>query len=129
MLALLGCVAWYVTGRDWRAGAVLLTYAAGWLPWFYYAIAQNRTMYLFYMIPPGAVHGAGRHAHGRTPARQGRRAAAAEGRRGGGRGGAFALIVLINFWWLHPVLSAETLTRAEWWDRMLMTSWVTPAPK
>ncbi|MFI6712127.1 dolichyl-phosphate-mannose--protein mannosyltransferase [Nonomuraea sp. NPDC050478] len=128
VLALLGCVAWYVTGRDWRAGAVLLTYAAGWLPWFYYAIAQNRTMYLFYMIPlvPFMVLAVTLMAGlllGRADAPPPRRAA------GAAVVGAFALIVLINFWWLHPVLSAETLTRAEWWDRMLMTSWVTPAPK
>uniref|UniRef100_UPI000DE1CECC dolichyl-phosphate-mannose--protein mannosyltransferase n=1 Tax=Nonomuraea lactucae TaxID=2249762 RepID=UPI000DE1CECC len=50
-LAMLGLVAWYVATRDWRAGAVLLAYAAGWLPWFYYAVADHRTMYLFYMIP------------------------------------------------------------------------------
>ncbi len=128
VLALLGLVVRYVASRDWRAGAVLLTYGAGWLPWVYYATAQNRTMYLFYMIPlvPFMVLaltlGAGL-ALGRADAAPARRAA------GAAVVGAFALIVLINFWWLYPVLSAETIPYQEWWARMLMDSWVAPAPK
>jgi dolichyl-phosphate-mannose--protein O-mannosyl transferase len=128
VLALLGLVVWYVARRDWRAGAVLLTYAAGWLPWIYYATAQNRTMYLFYMIPlvPFMVLAltlvAGL-ALGKADAAPARRAA------GAAAVGAFALIVLINFWWLYPVLSAETIPYQEWWARMLMDSWVAPAPK
>ena len=50
LAALIAMVAWYVATRDSRAGALLLGYAAGWLPWFYYALADNRTMYLFYAI-------------------------------------------------------------------------------
>ncbi len=127
-LALLGLIAWYVASRDWRAGAVLLTYAAGWLPWFYYALAQNRTMYLFYMIPLVpfmvlAVTLVAGLALGKADAAPARRAA------GAAAVGAFALIVLINFGWLHPVLSAETITQAEWWSRMLAESWVKQAPK
>ncbi|MFC6896003.1 hypothetical protein ACFQGX_11170 [Nonomuraea dietziae] len=38
--------------------------------------------------------------------------------------GASALVVLINFGWLYPVLSAETITYSQWWARMLMRSWV-----
>ncbi|GGO67297.1 dolichyl-phosphate-mannose--protein mannosyltransferase [Nonomuraea cavernae] len=127
-LALLGLVAWYVATRDWRAGAVLLVAAAGWLPWFYYAVADHRTMYLFYMIPVvpfmvlALVLVAGL-AIGRRDAPPGRRAL------GAATVGALALIVLINFGWLYPVLVAETLTQAEWWARMLMRSWVVPAPK
>ncbi|MFC4063282.1 phospholipid carrier-dependent glycosyltransferase, partial [Planomonospora corallina] len=46
LAALIAAVAWYVATRDWRAGAVLTAYAAGWLPWFYYAVADDRTMFL-----------------------------------------------------------------------------------
>jgi dolichyl-phosphate-mannose--protein O-mannosyl transferase len=127
-LALIAIVAWYVATRDWRAGATLLAFAAGWLPWFYYAIADNRTMYLFYMIPVVpfmvlAVVLALGLILGRQDAPPARRAA------GAAAVGAFALIVLINFWWLYPVLAAETITQAQWWARMLMRSWVTAAPK
>ncbi|MEV0195120.1 phospholipid carrier-dependent glycosyltransferase [Nonomuraea sp. NPDC050691] len=127
-LALLGCVVWYSSARDWRAGSVLLAVAVGWLPWFYYAVADNRTMYLFYMIPvvPFMVLGvtlvAGL-ALGRQDARPGRRAA------GAAAVGALALIVLINFWWLYPVLTGELITQAQWWARMLTRSWVEAAPK
>ncbi|NUP64749.1 MAG: phospholipid carrier-dependent glycosyltransferase [Nonomuraea sp.] len=128
VLALLGTVVLYVRRRDWRAGAVLLAYAVGWLPWFYYAIADHRTMYLFYMIPVvpfmvlAIVLMAGL-ALGRADAPAARRAA------GAAAVGALALVVLIDFWWLQPVLTAETITQAQWWARMLMRSWVTAAPK
>ncbi len=34
--------------RDWRAGAVLVGIAAGWLSWF---VNQERTIFIFYMSP------------------------------------------------------------------------------
>ncbi|MEW9554163.1 dolichyl-phosphate-mannose--protein mannosyltransferase [Nonomuraea sp. NPDC050783] len=126
--AVITMVGWYSATRDWRAGAVLLAVAAGWLPWFYYAVADDRTMYLFYMLPVvpfmvlALVLAAGL-VLGRASAPPARRAA------GAAVAGAFALIVLVNFWWLYPVLTAETITHAEWWARMLMRSWVTAAPR
>ncbi|MDR8409899.1 phospholipid carrier-dependent glycosyltransferase [Nonomuraea sp. 3-1Str] len=127
-LALLWLVVRYSAARDWRAGAVLLAVAAGWLPWFYYAIADNRTMYLFYMIPvvPFMVLGLTLVAGlvlGREDARPARRAV------GAAAVGALALVVLIDFWWLSPVLTGELLTQAQWWARMLTRSWVEVAPK
>lgn len=38
----------WVTTRDWRAGAVLLAFIAGWGAWVKYT---ERTMFLFYMTP------------------------------------------------------------------------------
>jgi dolichyl-phosphate-mannose--protein O-mannosyl transferase len=123
LLALVALVARYAAVRDWRAGAVLLGYGAGWLPWFYYAIADNRTMYLFYMIPvvpfmvlalvivAGLALGPGGTASIRRAA-------------GAAAVGAGALIVLVDFWWLYPILSGETITYPAWWARMLMRSWV-----
>ncbi|MER6507858.1 phospholipid carrier-dependent glycosyltransferase [Nonomuraea sp. NPDC001636] len=128
LLALAGTAVLYARRRDWRAGAVLLAYAMGWLPWFYYALADDRTMYLFYMLPvvPFMVLAVVLMAGlvlGRADAPPTRRAV------GAAFVGAFAMIVLINFWWLQPVLTAETLTQTQWWARMLMRSWVTAAPK
>ncbi|MFI6484256.1 dolichyl-phosphate-mannose--protein mannosyltransferase [Nonomuraea sp. NPDC050663] len=121
--ALIGMVAWYTSSRDWRAGAVLLAYVAGWAPWLYYAISHNRTMYFFYMIPLVpfmvlAVTLLAGQALGRTDASPVRRAVGAAGV------GAYTLIVLINFWWLAPVLSGQTITHSEWWARMLLRTWV-----
>ncbi|MGQ5260463.1 dolichyl-phosphate-mannose--protein mannosyltransferase [Micromonospora sp. ZYX-F-536] len=39
-----------VARRDWRAGAILLTVAAGLLPWFVFAL-EGRTMFSFYAAP------------------------------------------------------------------------------
>ncbi|MEO3812068.1 phospholipid carrier-dependent glycosyltransferase [Sphaerisporangium sp. B11E5] len=121
--ALVGLIAWYVSTRDWRAGAVLLAYAVGWLPWFYYAIADNRTMFLFYtapMIPfmilaltliAGLVIG----PVNAPPVRRAAGAAVA---------GAFVLVALVNFWWLYPVLAAEIIPYDDWHRRMLLDRWI-----
>ncbi len=129
LAALVALIAFYVSSRDWRAGAVLLAYAMGWLPWFYFAIADNRTMFLFYAIPmvpfmvlaitlcAGLLIGPARPtATGATPVRRTVGAAVV---------GAFALLALINFWWLHPILSAELLPYTEWKARMLFENrWI-----
>nr|BFE83727.1 hypothetical protein GCM10020093_063280 [Planobispora longispora] len=116
-------IAWYVAARDWRAGAVLSAYAAGWLPWFYYAFADDRTMYLFYMAPAvpfmalAIVLAAGLLV-GPAGAPPNRRAL------GAALAGTFALLALANFGWLHPVLSGEVIPHEDWWRRMLLRGWV-----
>ncbi len=123
LAALIAMVAWYVATRDWRAGAVLLAYAVGWLPWFYYAIADNRTMYLFYAVPLVpfmvlAVVLAAGLLIGPADAPPNRRAL------GAALAGTFALLALANFGWLHPVLTGEVIPYQEWWRRMLLRGWV-----
>ena len=39
-----------ISRRDWRAGAVVASLAAGWLPWFWYADHDDRTMFSFYAV-------------------------------------------------------------------------------
>ncbi|MFC6086466.1 dolichyl-phosphate-mannose--protein mannosyltransferase [Sphaerisporangium aureirubrum] len=123
VIALIGLIAWYVSSRDWRAGAVLLAFAVGWLPWFYYAISDHRTMFLFYAAPMlpfmilAIVLMAG-SILGPEGVASTRRAAAAAGV------GAFMLLALINFWWLYPVISAETIPYDDWYRRMLFRSWI-----
>ncbi|WP_084957054.1 dolichyl-phosphate-mannose--protein mannosyltransferase [Thermoactinospora rubra] len=119
LLALIALIAWYVATRDWRAGAVLLGYAAGWLPWFYFAVKDDRTMFLFYAVPmvpfmvlaltlcAGLLIGPA----GASPTRRTVGAAAV---------GSFALLALINLWWLHPILTAEVIPYTEWKARMLL---------
>jgi dolichyl-phosphate-mannose-protein mannosyltransferase len=106
--------------RDWRAGAVLAGMAAGWLPWFRY---QDRPIFFFYAVvflpflilavtlTLGAIVG-GPDA---SPRRRAWGAAAA---------GAVVLLVVLNFFYLFPVLSAETLSRPEWLRRMWLRSWI-----
>ena len=47
LLALLHNVWRAVAGRDWRSGALLVGYLAGWLPWL---IFHGRTIFTFYAI-------------------------------------------------------------------------------
>ncbi len=110
----------WALARDWRAGAVLCGVAAGWLPWFAY---QERTIYSFYAVafvpflalavtmvlgmvvgPPGA----------------------SRRRRRWGRGlaGAYVVLVVANFAWLYPVLSATVVPYSSWFDRMWLPSWI-----
>ncbi|GLW07250.1 hypothetical protein Misp01_23800 [Microtetraspora sp. NBRC 13810] len=123
LVAFVALIAWYVATRDWRAGAVLLAYAAGWVPWFYYAFADNRTMFLFYMAPLvpfmvlAIVLAAGLLI---GPAEEG----STRRTLGASLVGAFTLLALVNFWWLHPVISAEPVTYLQWRARMLFGSWV-----
>ncbi|MBB4700702.1 dolichyl-phosphate-mannose--protein O-mannosyl transferase [Sphaerisporangium siamense] len=123
LIALIGLIAWYVATRDWRAGAVLLAYAVGWLPWFYYAIADNRTMFLFYTAPmlpfmAIALALAAGLLIGPAGARPNRRLL------GAALSGAFVLVALINFWWLYPVISAEIIPYDDWHRRMLFDRWI-----
>ncbi|MBB4700704.1 dolichyl-phosphate-mannose--protein O-mannosyl transferase [Sphaerisporangium siamense] len=123
LIALIGLIAWYVATRDWRAGAVLLAYAVGWLPWFYYAIADKRTMFLFYMAPMlpfmaiALALGAGLLI-GRASPQSSRRVL------GAAVVGSFTLLALINFWWLYPVITAEDIPYDDWHRRMFFPSWI-----
>ena len=47
MAALIYQVWRWVGRRDWRAGAVLCGFLAGWLPWLFF---QERTVFSFYSI-------------------------------------------------------------------------------
>ncbi|NUT42339.1 MAG: phospholipid carrier-dependent glycosyltransferase [Thermoactinospora sp.] len=118
LAALVALIAWYVASRDWRAGAVLLGYAVAWLPWFYFAFKDDRTMFLFYAIPmlPFMILAITLCAGlliGPKGSSQTRRTV------GAAIVGSFALLALINFWWLYPVLSAEVIPYTQWKARML----------
>ena len=51
-LPALAALAWFgIARRDWRALAIGLGVAGGLLPWFYFAVADGRTMFSFYVLP------------------------------------------------------------------------------
>jgi dolichyl-phosphate-mannose-protein mannosyltransferase len=118
--ALVICLAWWLTQRDWRAGAVLVGVAAGWLPWFFFL---SRTKFYFYSVvfAPflviavalclGLLIGPARG----SPARRAIGAAVA---------GAYLLGVLVDFWYLYPVLAAEVIPYSSWLARMWFSSWI-----
>ena len=114
IITLLVCLGWWLTRRDWRAGAVLVGVAAGWLPWFLY---PDRTQFFFYSVVfvpylvlsitlclgllLGSVH-----------AQPTRRAV------GASLSGAYVLAVLLDFAYMYPVLSAKVISYASWLQRM-----------
>jgi dolichyl-phosphate-mannose--protein O-mannosyl transferase len=114
ILALLVCFGWWLARRDWRAGAVLVGVAAGWLPWFalayrtqfyFYAVAFVPFLVLAITLCLGLV--IGRARAGAT-----RRAV------GASLAGAYLLAVLLDFAYLYPVLAARVIPYAAWLSRM-----------
>ncbi len=123
ILALAFCLGWWISRRDWRAGAVLVAVGAGWLPWFWFALHDQRTEYYFYAIAflpylviaitlcLGLIIGP-------VDAPPGRRAIGAVVT------GAYLLLVLANFAYLYPVLTAQVLPYEFWRQRMWFSSWI-----
>ncbi len=123
ILALIFCLGWWISRRDWRAGAVLAGVAACWLPWFWFAWHDQRTEYYFYAIAflpflviaitlcLGLIMGP-------IDAPAGRRAI------GAAVVGAYLLLVLANFAFMYPVLTAQVLPYEAWRQRMWFSSWI-----
>jgi dolichyl-phosphate-mannose-protein mannosyltransferase len=135
-LALLFCLTWWLTAltgdlalhrrapkRDWRAGAVLLGVAAGWLPWIWFAWHDNRTEFYYYAVvfDPfliiaiticlGLIIG---------PARAG------PGRRAVGSvaAGGYLIAALLNLAYLYPILTAQVIPYTAWLSRMWFPRWI-----
>jgi dolichyl-phosphate-mannose-protein mannosyltransferase len=134
-LALLFCLGWWLINlvgdlvfnrlplRDWRAGAVLLGVAAGWLPWIWFYLHDSRTEFFYYAIAfepfmviaitlcLGLIIGPARAAPGR-------RALGAVGV------GAYLIAVLVNFAYIYPVLTAQVIPYSSWLSRMWFHTWI-----
>ena len=110
----------WVSRRDWRAAAILVGFAAGYLPWF---LSPDRTMFLFYAAPSlpfmclalayvcGLVLGPD-HAP-RTRRTRGAFAVA-----------AYVGLVVLNFVYLYPILAAQVIPYETWRDHMWLNSWI-----
>jgi dolichyl-phosphate-mannose-protein mannosyltransferase len=120
---LLACLLWWLLRRDWRAGAVLVGVAGGWLPWFWFALHDHRTEFYFYavVLDPflviaialiiGLVIGP---AHA-VPARRVAGAVIA---------GLYLLAVLWDFGYMYPVLAAKVVPYDTWHARMWFNGWI-----
>jgi dolichyl-phosphate-mannose--protein O-mannosyl transferase len=129
IIALVVITWWSIARRDWRASAIAVGFFATFLPWMPFAAyfpgtgAKSRTMFMFYELqgvpfivlaltmcigfalgPPGA----------------------ALRRRlvGSSLSGLYVAAVVVNFWWLWPVLTGGTLSHDQWALRMLWPSWI-----
>jgi dolichyl-phosphate-mannose-protein mannosyltransferase len=109
--------AWaWVARRDWRASALLLMFLAGYLPWFREDM-HHRVMFFFYMLPEvpfmalalTLVIGM---ALGQRSASTVRRTV------GVSAVGLYLATVVVLFGFFYPILSARTITYAQWHERM-----------
>ncbi len=120
---LLVCLAWWLTRRDWRAGALLLAVAVGWLPWFWFALHDHRTEFFFYALEfepflilsitlcLGLILGSAR-------------ASAMRRTVGSAVVGAYLLGVLLNFAYMYPVLTAKIIPYTSWLSHMWYHGWI-----
>ncbi|MBG6102169.1 dolichyl-phosphate-mannose--protein O-mannosyl transferase [Micromonospora vinacea] len=118
-----------VARRDWRAGAILLTVAAGLLPWFWFAL-DGRTMFSFYaapavpflvlavvyvlgalIAPPGGDVGAVAPLVPGDPSYERRLV-------GSIAAGAYVLLVAACFAYFYPIFVGRVIPYSDWLSRM-----------
>jgi dolichyl-phosphate-mannose-protein mannosyltransferase len=121
--AMLCCLAWWLTRRDWRAGAALLGLAAGWLPWIWFAWHDHRTEFYYYAIAFDpfliiAITLCLGLIIGPASASRARRAI------GAAAAGTYLLAVLLDFAYIYPVLTAEVIPYSAWFSRMWFSRWI-----
>lgn len=120
VIALGGCFWGWISRRDWRAAFILVGFAVGYLPWFWPA---DRTEFLFYALPAvpfmclalayTAGLALGRDTDSPTRRQVGTLAV-----------GAYALLVVLNFFYLYPILAAQIVPYQTWHSRMWFSSWI-----
>lgn len=122
--ALLVMVWLVISKRDWRAGAVLAALAAGWLPWFWYADHNDRTMFSFYAVSflpflIMAITLCLGFILGPRDASPRRRAVGATAV------GAFLLLAALAAVAMTPIWMADVLPYEDWLDRLFgVRSWI-----
>ncbi|MFB8277564.1 dolichyl-phosphate-mannose--protein mannosyltransferase [Nocardia colli] len=119
-LPALGWALWQsVTRRDWRYLAVLTGYAAGWLPWFavldrqmyyFYATAMAPFLVMLLALALGQILG---------------RASESSERRDTGLLVVclYLGLVVANFVWNYPILTAMPITQSNWQQHLWLPSW------
>jgi dolichyl-phosphate-mannose--protein O-mannosyl transferase len=112
--ALLFCLGWWLTRRDWRAGAALLCFLAGWATWlpftsrtkfYYYALEFEPFIIICIVLCLGLIIGP-------ATARVSRRATGAV------LAGIYVFAVLALFWYFYPILSAQVIPYSDWLSHM-----------
>lgn len=116
--ALVAGLWWWLGRRDWRFAVPVLGVLAVWLPWFQYA---GRPLFFFYAIVllPFYVTG--------LAMAMGKLLGPADGphrQRNAMFIGVAIGLVILNFGFIHPILTDELLTRPQWLARMWFGTWI-----
>lgn len=117
-IALVLALWFWLAKRDWRFAVPLLAIASTWLPWFRYA---DRPLFFFYaimIIPFSATALAMVLVKFLGPANHPKR------RERAIIVGVIVGLIILNFAWIHPILTNELLTRSEWQMRMWLGTWI-----
>jgi dolichyl-phosphate-mannose-protein mannosyltransferase len=118
--AMVVCLGWWLTRRDWRAGAALLCIAAGWACWlpftsrtkfYYYALEFEPFMIICIVLCLGLMLGP-------ATARLARRVT------GSVLAGGYVLAVLIVFWYFYPILAGKVIPYSDWLSHMWYARWI-----
>lgn len=108
-----------VVRRDWRYATVLVGYGAGWLPWF---TTLDRQMYFFYAVVMAPFLVLGLALVISDILKRGRRAAEQRTLRLA-IVSAYVAIVVVNFVWLWPILTAQPISPEHWQQELWLPSW------
>ena len=118
--AILFCLAWWLTRRDWRAGTAVLGVAAGWATWlpfvsrtkfYYYALEFEPFVIICIVLCLGLIIGP---AAARLPRRV----------IGATLAGAFVLAALVLFWYFYPILAGKIIPYSDWLSHMWYSGWI-----
>jgi dolichyl-phosphate-mannose-protein mannosyltransferase len=114
------CLGWWLTRRDWRAGAALLCIAAGWVSWlpfvsrtkfYYYSLEFEPFLIICIVLCLGLLIGP-------ASAWWVRRAI------GSALAGIYVLAVLVLFWYFYPILAGKIIPYSDWLSHMWYTGWI-----
>ena len=117
--AMLFCLGWWLTRRDWRAGAALLGVAAGWVTWlpfvsrtkfYYYALEFEPFLIICIVLCLGLIMGAASSRLHRAI--------------GSVVAGLYVLTVLVVFWYFYPILSGKIIPYSDWLSHMWYSGWI-----
>ncbi|MGN6132417.1 MAG: dolichyl-phosphate-mannose--protein mannosyltransferase, partial [Nocardioidaceae bacterium] len=120
VLALVYAVFAWIGKRDWRFGIAVVGVVASWLPWVpnddrpifsYYAITILPFTVLAIVLCIGTMMGGPR---------------ASERRRlvGTAVGGAFLVLVIVNFAWFWPIYTGQLISTPDWLHRIWFKQWI-----
>jgi dolichyl-phosphate-mannose-protein mannosyltransferase len=118
--AMLFCLGWWFTRRDWRAGAAVLGVAAGWLTWlpfvsrtkfYYYALEFEPFMIICIVLCLGLIIGPAtasllRRAIGSTLV------------------AGYVVAALVLFWYFYPILAGKIIPYSDWLSHMWYHGWI-----
>lgn len=117
--AMIAALIWWIAGMDWRFGVVVVGTFSTWIPWMF---AGTRPMFVFYavtMIPFMCIGLAMAFGVLLGPARPGIRR-----ETGAVTVGTLVALIILNFAFFYPILTAEMLIRSHWQWRMWLPGWV-----